>query len=364
MGSSARKKAEKKKDFKKPKLRVGKAKAKPDNFTDTSFKSRSITVNQQSLTTTAPSSVIQFEHYVSLASSSKSDAQRRDALSYLITQVSSQPVNAPIPVSAAIILPKFLPLILDGAQSVRTQLLKFLRLLPAKDVGDLAERALLYIRAGMTHLAVEIRNDALSVLEWLVETAPEAVVSCPGGWRRLDEVVRTAPEAVVSCPGGWVKTLKAFMSMMGWATSVGSTKWSAAAKVTFGKGGKSFPRQITVLAQFLKAGLSRMDTEESFQRGSCFPLWDADIHVISAQASPFAHLNLFGPGRDEEGEMYTERESRQRVFHLRFHSAVNKGIESAKKEGGEMGRAGAILGKVVTESMDDYDEMGNPTDRL
>ncbi|KFX99950.1 hypothetical protein V497_05329 [Pseudogymnoascus sp. VKM F-4516 (FW-969)] len=343
MGSSARKKAEKKKDFKKPKLRVGKAKAKPDNFTDTSFKSRSITVNQQSLTTTAPSSVIQFEHYVSLASSSKSDAQRRDALSYLITQVSSQPVNAPIPVSAAIILPKFLPLILDGAQSVRTQLLKFLRLLPAKDVGDLAERALLYIRAGMTHLAVEIRNDALSVLEWLVETAPEAVVSCPGGW---------------------VKTLKAFMSMMGWATSVGSTKWSAAAKVTFGKGGKSFPRQITVLAQFLKAGLSRMDTEESFQRGSCFPLWDADIHVISAQASPFAHLNLFGPGRDEEGEMYTERESRQRVFHLRFHSAVNKGIESAKKEGGEMGRAGAILGKVVTESMDDYDEMGNPTDRL
>lgn len=221
--------------------------------------------------------------------------------------------------------------------------MKFLRLLPAKDVGDRAESVLLYIRAGMTHLAVEIRNDALSVLEWLVETAPEDVVSCPGGW---------------------VKTLQSFMFMMGWAASVGSTKWSAAAKVTFGKGGKSFPRQIMVLAQFLKAGLSRMATEEFFQRGSCFPLWDTDIHVISAQASPFAHLNLFGPGRDEEGEMYTERESRQRMFRLRFQTSVDKGIESAKKEGGEMGRAGAILGKVVTESMDDYDEMGNPTDNL
>ncbi|KAL5353293.1 rRNA processing protein [Pseudogymnoascus australis] len=343
MGSSARKKAEKKKDFKKPKLRVGKAKAKPDNFTDTSFKSRSITINQQSLTTSAPASSVQFEHYLSLASSSKSDAQRRDALSYLTTQVSSQPVNAPIPVSPSTILEKLLPLILDGSQSVRTHQLKFLRLLPAKDVGNRAEFALLYIRAGMTHLAVEIRNDALSVLEWLVEIAPEYVVSCPGGW---------------------FKTLDSFMRMMGWAESVGSSKWSAAAKVTFGKGGKSFPRQITVLAQFLNAGLARIATEEPFQRGSCFPLWDADIHVISAQASPFAHLNLFGPGRDEEGEMYTERESRQRVFRLRFQKSVDKGIESARKEGGEMGRAGAILGKVVTESMDDYDEMGNMTDHL
>lgn len=40
MGSSTRKKKEKQKDFKKPKLKVGKAKAKPANFTDTSFKSK------------------------------------------------------------------------------------------------------------------------------------------------------------------------------------------------------------------------------------------------------------------------------------------------------------------------------------
>jgi pre-rRNA-processing protein IPI1 len=298
-----------------------------------------IVINQQSLTTSALSSAVQFAHYISLASSSKSDTQRRDALSYLITQVSSQPVNAPIPVSAAIILPKLLPLILDGSQAVRTQLLKFLRLLPAKDVGDRAEFALLYIRAGMTHLAVEIRNDALSTLEWLVETAPEDVVACPGGW---------------------VKTLKAFMSMMGWASSIGSTKWSAAAKATFGKGGKSFPRQITVLAQFLKAGLGKSITDDYFQRGKYFPLWDADIHVIPAQSSPFAHLNLFGPGRDEESEMYTERESRQRIFRNRFQSAVEKGIESAKKEAGEMGRAGAILGKVLLDTMGDYDEVDNP----
>lgn len=248
-------------------------------------------------------------------------------------------MDAPIPVSAAIILPKLLPLILDGNQAVRTHLLKFLRLLPAKDVGDRAEFALLYIRAGMTHLAPEIRNDALSILEWMVETAPEDIVACPGGW---------------------VKTLKAFMSMLGWATSIGATKWSAAAKATFGKGGKSFPRQLEVLARFLRAGLGRSTSDTSFQRGRFFPLWDAGIHTLPFQASPFAHLNLFGPSRDEESEMYTERESRQRIFALRFQPAVEKGIESAIKEAGELGRSGFILKKVLKETMGDYDEVDGP----
>ena len=40
MGSSTKKKKEKQKDFQKPKLKVGKTKAKPANFTDTSFKSK------------------------------------------------------------------------------------------------------------------------------------------------------------------------------------------------------------------------------------------------------------------------------------------------------------------------------------
>lgn len=40
MGSSDKKKKEKKKDFQKPKLKVGKAKPKSANFTDTSFRSK------------------------------------------------------------------------------------------------------------------------------------------------------------------------------------------------------------------------------------------------------------------------------------------------------------------------------------
>ena len=50
MGSSAKKKKEKSKDFKKAKLRVGKARPKPNNFTDTSFKSKGQSTLKPALT--------------------------------------------------------------------------------------------------------------------------------------------------------------------------------------------------------------------------------------------------------------------------------------------------------------------------
>ena len=40
MGSSAKKRKDKKKDFQKPKLKVGKARPKPINSTDTSFNAK------------------------------------------------------------------------------------------------------------------------------------------------------------------------------------------------------------------------------------------------------------------------------------------------------------------------------------
>jgi len=111
----------------------------------------------------------------------------------------------------------------------------------------------------MTHLAAEIRVDALAVLEWLLEVAQEDVVSCPGGW---------------------VKTLKSFMSMMGWASSSGSSKWSSASKASFGKAGKTFPRQLLVLAQFLKAGLVDSEDIREVKIGGTFPLVDVERHMI------------------------------------------------------------------------------------
>lgn len=186
----------------------------------------------------------------------------------------------------------------------------------------------------MTHLAAEIRTDALNVLEWMLEIAGEDFVSCPGSW---------------------VKTLKSFMSMMGWAASSGSSKWTSATKASFGKAGKAFPKQLLVLSQFLKAGLVESEGEAVKSGSAMFPLVDVQRHMIPTRSNAYAHLNLFGSSRDEEGEMYIDREDRQRVFHARFQAAVRVGVENAKKEGGEAGRAAAVLTKVLMEGMADYD---------
>ncbi|KAJ5973197.1 hypothetical protein N7481_010407 [Penicillium waksmanii] len=314
MGSSSKRKKEKQKDFQKPKLKVGKARAKPENFTDTSFKSKSIVLNQQSLHLNAPSSNSVFTHNLSLLTS-KSD---------------SQPSERDAPFAS--------PLILDGNNNVRTQLLKLLRTLPRHDIEDHVAQLLPYIRAGMTHLAADIRVSAVEILSWMVEAAGEQVVSCAGGW---------------------IKTLNCFLSVLGWHTEE-SSKWSSN-RASFGKSGSQGRPMVKVLgalAEFLDAGIGQHDADDDESPeddGSSstwpFPLSCTGQHMISDSSAPYAYLNLFGQPRDEEGEMYETREDRFRVFSNRFMPVIERGVKSAREEGGEMGRASSGVSKVLKEAI-------------
>lgn len=368
MGSSVKKKKEKKKDFKvcmwgtflwwydidktpqKAKLKVGKARPKPENFTDTSFKSKctllarsdwtkiitnrslAIVLNQQSLATSAPSTTLQFNHHLSLLTH-KSDTQRRDSLSFLTTTISARPVNIPLPQPVSVILPALLPLILDGSNSVRRQLIRLLQSLPVGEVEDHVEELLLYVRAGMTHLAADIRVTAIEILDWLLEVAGQETVSCAGGW---------------------VKTLKCFLALLGWQNEDGVARWSSN-KVSFGRAGsegKALVKNLAVLASFVKAGLLPISETVEEDPVSSFPLWGAHYHTLPKRSDCYAHLNLFGPPREEENEMYEDREERQRIFHTRFQASVERGLEASRKEGGEVGRAAAVLARAVIEGSD------------
>ncbi|KAL1303809.1 hypothetical protein AAFC00_000271 [Neodothiora populina] len=336
MGSSARRKREKKQDFQKAKLKVGKTKAKADNFTDTSFKAKSIVLNQQSLSTAAPTAVAQFSHQLSLVSS-KTDSQRQDALAALTNTISNLAPGQPLPLPVATILPKIQPLVLDASKKAREQFLKLLRVLPVLQVRSHVDHMLLYVRAGMTHLASEIRMTALDALDWLLQIGPEEVVSCSGGW---------------------LKTLNSFMSLLGWQTAEKSGKWSSTkAPAKPGADSKLLVKQLAVLARFLSAGFkdAQDTTSASLEAARLFPLCGCDASVLYARSTPFRNLNLFGAARDAESSMYDDAEARKRAFDEAALKAVARGISNAKKEGGEVGRAASGLEKVLVDGMGDYE---------
>lgn len=330
MGSSAKKKREKKKDFQKPKLKVGKARPKATNSTDTTFRSKAIVISQQSLSLTAPSASTQFAHHVSLLTS-RSDSQRKESLAYLTTSIATRPVDSPLQLPASTLLPKLCSLILDGSSGVRNQLLKVFQVLPDGEITDHASEILPYIRAGMTHLAADIRMSAISVLSWLTRVAGNEVVSCPGGWHR---------------------TLDCFMTVLGW-NGEGEAKW-ASNKPMFAKSaveGKPLVRNMQVLAEFIAAGLDDGvdggDVNDPHHRFYTFPLWDVQHHYLPEKSNAYACLNLFGTPKDDENAMLEAREDRLRVFNERFRSVVELNLDSAKSEGGELGRAAALVTKAL-----------------
>lgn len=329
---------------------MGKAKPKANNFTDTSFKAKckitlfnsrikianlplAIVLTQQSLSTNAPTVAAQCAHHLSLLNH-KSDSQRRESLAYLTTAITSNTTGTPLPQPPSVIIPAVQRLILDGSNAVRQQLLKLLQSLPANDIASHSDQLLLHTRAGMTHLAIDIRIFALDVFEWLLGVAGDEVVSCAGGW---------------------VKMLKCFLGLLGWQNeAVG--KWSV--PKSFGKAGgdaKIQVKQMNALALFLKTGLlPSQSTALVSTGGNVFPLWQIDHHVLSERSNAFAHLNLFGATRDEDAEMYEDREDRQRVFHDRAEASIVTGLEQATKGGGELGRAAAQLKRVIKEGMADF----------
>ena len=289
---------------------------------------------QQSLSTAAPDTVEKFKHHFSLAVSSKSDKQRQEGLAYLTSQLSIH--DAVNPIGTHTLLSKLLPLVSDSATPVRSQLLKLFQTFPADQVRYAVEPAAMFIRAGMTHLSADISNDAINFMEWLLEAAREDLVSCPGGW---------------------VKTLNTFCAMLGWTVTAGKDGWTSGGRGNTARGKASLnqTRAIGALTQFLKIGFES-ETPNERRPGD-----NSDsIYCVTRDPNAFAYLNITGSRRDEDGEMYSDRESRQRVFHRKFKVPIARGLDAAKKEGGTSGRAAAGLDQLLEGpgGMGDYEPAG------
>ncbi|KAJ8611595.1 hypothetical protein MRB53_037898 [Persea americana] len=337
----------KKADFAKPKLRVGKPAAKAANHTSISFRAGAIHLPSSSLSATAPTVSASFTHNLSLLKH-PSDRTRKEALAALANALQALPAGTSLPEpGAAVVLTKLQPLMLDASSGVRNGTLKLLRMVPPTDVEREVEGLLLYTRAALTHLSAEVRVSGVEALDWLVETCASAVVGCKGGWWKTFNVLlgllgwSAAPTASSFATNagldGTHKSVQA-RDKSGW-TSSGQT---VTAKL--GTNDKTIARQILVLGHFLAAGLTSKPAPSSAEQDA-FAIMRP--HLLPTKPNAFAHLNLFGILRDEESEMYDDVEERTRVWENNFKPQVRAGLERARKEGGELGRAAVEVWKSV-----------------
>ncbi|PRW33261.1 Testis-expressed sequence 10 [Chlorella sorokiniana] len=171
-------------DFKKVKHKVGKKLPRAQNQTDTNFKSRTISLAQQSMAVDREGQAVstrnltlkellgQCGHY--------SERVRKDALQGLGQLLAAHPEE--LRRHATLVMEAAAERISDGEAAVRTALRELLSstLFPALGPASLAPFVPLlmaHICAAMTHLAEPIRADALGFLELLMGCRPDLVAS-------------------------------------------------------------------------------------------------------------------------------------------------------------------------------------------
>lgn len=326
MGSSAKKKKEKKKDFQKPKLKVGKARPKAANSTDTSFKAKAIVLNQQ-INAEAPSAQAQFLHHVSLLSS-RTDSQRKESLAYLASAIIYEfSTRKSLPLPTESLIEKAMPLALDSNAGVRSNLVKMLEALPEFEIADQIPRMLPYVRAAMTHLSQDVRKTALDILQYLLENAGKDLVSCAGGW---------------------TKTLECCATLLSWKNLSPAETWTAS-KTSFRTDTKLIARIMQVADQLLSAGLLEDDSSDQGTNEAldCFPLLHFQHHAIAAKSNPYAYLGLFGRPPDDDSRILDDRGERWIVFKEGYKNTFLHGIDGARKEGGDIGRVAGQLSKTI-----------------
>lgn len=189
----------------------------------------------------------------------------------------------------------------------------------------------------MTHLATDIHFSATEMMEWLLETAGDAVVSCAGGW---------------------LKMLKTFLAVLSWPLEPPPKQakgggWShAPVAKTWSSDTKLLTRTLHVLAIFLHCGLDPPSPAPPQADLWPFPLHNTIAHMLPTRSNAFAHLNLFGAPRDVETQMYEDHEGRRGVFEREgYRDAVKRGFEGCRREGGEVGRAAKGVGRALQGGM-------------
>uniref|UniRef100_A0A060TGP2 Pre-rRNA-processing protein n=1 Tax=Blastobotrys adeninivorans TaxID=409370 RepID=A0A060TGP2_BLAAD len=308
----SKKQKEKRKDFQKTKLKVGKS-AKPASQTNTSFVAKAIHVPSQLSSFSYDKDL---EKFYSLCRH-HSSATRKEALVNIQTLCSTRSIRVTSALVTAIS-----PLIVDLSKSVRDTVLELLKSLDASELSSHISHMMLYVHSAMTHLDSDVRGQSTEFLSFMLDI-------------NSDEVCRLA----------FSKTLSCFFPLLGWDVDTGDQTHNrlaaTAATVSFAKG-KAQLAHIQCLDKFLRAGLN----SDSGDNGSIFHP-DSSKHLISAIPNPYVSLHLFG----EQGESSTEHVDQRIELVTAFSNTLDRGLNETTKQGGQVGRLAGNVIRFIHDSI-------------
>ncbi|CAN6627942.1 pre-rRNA-processing protein Ipi1p [Trichomonascus vanleenenianus] len=313
----SKKAKEKRKDFQKTKLKVGKAKPLASNITNTSFVAKSIYLPQQSVAVSSTDEK-DFAKHLALCKH-HSATTRKEALVHIQTNM-----NAYHERNMKAVLNAIAPLVRDESQSVRDTLLEVLKSFSPESIIPHASILTLHVHSAMTYLQPEIRAQSTQFLDYLVNTVPE-------------QISRQA----------FVKTLACFFPLLGWPLeraqdsnkpildrSITLAASSATAGLSYGSKASSVKAMhLKSLHKLLEAALTQPEDGSGEPQGSIFHP-ETSKYLIPKGPSPFLSLELFVT---EGNTSVTEGlEDRREAFQAQFRDSMLRGVNDAMKESGEV----------------------------
>ncbi|KAN0063503.1 rRNA processing protein [Thecaphora frezii] len=173
-------------DFQKTKLKLGKGKQQPNNATDTSFRSRTIALPQQSINKDKSGRLVtsrnlgvtdlaqQLRHYGA--------GVRKEAINGIREILTLHPVL--ISTAVGQLIPDICRVIGDDDPAVRKNLVSllawYLPQIPAPLLAPYLNALLLFTASALSHIYPEVRLDAVRILDILVQIAP---IAATAGWQ-------------------------------------------------------------------------------------------------------------------------------------------------------------------------------------
>ena len=336
--TKSRKQKQKKKDFQKKRLKVGKKADKASNHTDTSFVAKAISVKNQHLeheTDLSKRLSLLRHHNVTVRRETLQEYQK-----HLPTIIKTQLMTP--------LLTHAIPLICDDSKIVRDALIELLEEIGNLDVHVLILHCnifVLYINMAMTHIVPRIQMDSTRFLACLLKYCSE-------------EIVRQA----------WLKLLNAVISVLGWGL-FGNNQASGALQ-TKKRDIKNTKVHLDVLTELIRVGCSDMkaiaaaEAAAKSEDGASLDIVSSDVnnpHMIPDYPQPYEYLKLFARTLKNKTDIQNsampssssmtnqDLDSRRAIFEEKFLQKIDKQIDTFIKEGGECGKSANNLKQLLAD---------------